>query len=258
MSLIKSKEDIDLIREGGHKLSRIVEDLVKLVKPGAKTDDIDKAAEDAIVALGARPAFLNYAPGGHNPFNSTICACINEEVVHGPAHPGRELKEGDIFSIDIGMEYKGRYTDMAVTVPVGKISDEAEKIIDVAKRSFFAGLEGIKSGASLNVIGKAVQKLVEGEGYHIVRALVGHGVGHAVHEDPQVPNFDDPRAEKIILEEGMVLAIEPMVTTHSYEVETAPDGWTVIPKDGGLSAHWEHTIVVTKDGHEILTQYVEA
>ncbi|MAG11705.1 MAG: type I methionyl aminopeptidase [Parcubacteria group bacterium] len=254
MSLIKSKEDIDLIREGGHKLAQIVEDLVTRVGPGVRTDELDKQAEAAMREFGARPAFLDYSPGGHRPFNSTICACINEEVVHAPAHPGRELKEGDIFSIDIGMEYKGRYTDMAVTVPVGKISDEAQKIIDVTKRSFFTGLEGIKAGESINVIGKAVQEVVEGEGYHIVRALVGHGVGHAVHEDPQVPNFNDPRAEKIKLEEGMVLAIEPMVTTHSHEVTTADDGWTVIPKDGGLSAHWEHTLVVTKDGYEILTK----
>ena len=253
--MLKTQADVDIIREGGHKLAQIVEDLVKLVKPGAQTNDIDAAAEKAIRALGARPAFLNYAPGGHTPFNSTVCSSINEEVVHGPAKPGRELKEGDIFSIDIGMEYKERYTDMAVTVPVGNISEEAKKIISVAKKSLEAGLAVIKPGENLNVIGKAVQAVIEGEGYHVVRALVGHGVGYAVHEDPQVPNFDDPRAEHITLQEGMVLAIEPMVTTHSPDVIYADDGWTVLPKDGGLSSHWEHTIAVTKDGHEVLTPH---
>ncbi len=253
MSAVKTKEDIDIIREGGKKLAQVVRDLVVNVKPGVTTEELDKQAEDAIRALGGRPAFLNYAPGGHTPFNSTICASINEEVVHGPAKPSRILNEGDIFSIDIGMEYKERYTDMAVTVPVGSISDEAQKIIDVTKRSFEAGIGAIAPGKSLNVIGRAVQEVAEGEGYHVVRALVGHGVGYAVHEDPQVPNFDDERAKKIMLEEGMVLAIEPMLTTNSHEVISAADEWTILPKDGGLSAHWEHTIVVTKDGCEILT-----
>ena len=251
--MIKTAEDIALIREGGKKLAVIMRDLVAQVKPGATTDALDKQAEDAIVALGGRPSFLNYAPGGHAPFNSTICACINEEVVHAPAHPGRTLKEGDIFSIDMGMEYKGRYTDMAVTVPVGEISDEARKIISVADQSLQAGMDAIAPGKSLNEIGKAVQKVVESAGYHVVRALVGHGVGYAVHEDPQVSNFDDPRAESIMLKEGMVLALEPMVTTHSHDVISAKDGWTIIPTDGGLSSHAEHTIVVTKDGYEIMT-----
>lgn len=251
--MIKTHDDIERIREGGAILASVMREISKMVKPGARTDDIDARAEMLIRKAGGRPAFLHYAPRGHTPFNSTICACINEEVVHAPAHPGRELKNGDIFSIDIGMEYKDRYSDMAETLPVGIVDKKTQHLMDVTRVSLEKAIQAIQPGRSLNVIGKTVQDYVEGEGYQIVRALVGHGVGYEVHEDPQVPNFDDPYARRITLKEGMVLAIEPMVTQTSPEVWVKNDGWTIVPQDGKKSAHFEHTIVVTGDGAEILT-----
>lgn len=251
--MIKTPEDIMLIREGGAHLARIVKELVLLVKPGVSTADLDDYAEARMREIGAIPAFKGYKPRGvRTPFNSTICACINDEVVHAPAHPGRLLKEGDIFSIDIGMVYKGRYTDMAVTVPVGKISQEDAKLLTVTEQSLRDGMNAVKAGLSVRVIGKAVQKTVERAGYSVVRALVGHGVGYAVHEDPQVPNYDEPMAREI-LQVGMVIAIEPMVNRGTFDVEEGADGWTIKTRDGKRSAHFEHTIVVTESGYEILT-----
>lgn len=252
-TMIKTADDIERIREGGAHLARIVRELVGKAIVGANTADIDDLAEDRMREIGAIPSFKGYKPRGiKTPFNSTICASINDEVVHAPAHPGRILKEGDIFSIDIGMVYKERYTDMAVTVGVGKISDRAQKLIDTTRRSLEEAIASVSAGKPVRVIGQTVEKVVHAEGFGVVEALVGHGVGYAVHEDPQVPNYDEPYI-KTVLQEGMVLALEPMITEGTHEVIEAADGWTIKTADGKLAAHFEHTIVVTKDGCEILT-----
>lgn len=252
--MIKNTEDITYIREGGGYLATIVRELTNMVVPGVDTAKLDAYAESKIRAYGGEPAFLNYAPPGHTPFNSTICASINEEVVHGPAHPGRILKDGDIFSIDIGMKYKDRYTDMAVTIPVGQIDPKIQHLLDTTRKSLSKAIAAIRPGETLNIIGKTVQEYVENQGYQIVRALVGHGVGYAVHEEPQVPNYDDRRSESITLQEGMVLALEPMVTQDSPDVVVKADQWTIASADNKYSAHFEHTIVVTSQGADILTQ----
>ena len=248
---IKTAEEIEIIKEGGVILASVLEFLKKEVKPGVNTFYLDELAEKLIRENGGEPSFKDY---GQPAFCSTICASVNEEVVHTPASKDKILKEGDILSIDIGMKYKGLYTDMAATVPVGEVSPAAKKIMEVTKKSLNIGIAEIKPGAPLNNIGKAIQKYVEGQGYSIVRDFSGHGVGYEVHEEPTIFNFDYLPAEKIILKEGMVIAIEPMVCEGSCEVEISDDGWTVITKDRKLSAHFEHTIAVTKDGFKILTK----
>ena len=247
---IKTSEEIKTIKEGGVILAGILDKLKSEVKPGVDTLYLDELAEKLIREKSGRPSFKHY---GDPPFSSTICASINEEVVHAPASKNKILKEGDILSIDIGMEYKGLYTDMAVTAPVGKVSSEAKRIMEVTKKSLYIGIAEVKPWAPLNNIGKAVQKYVEGQGYSIVRNFSGHGVGYEVHEDPAIFNFDYSPAEKIILKEGMVIAIEPMVCEGTCEVETSDDGWTAITKDRKLSAHFEHTIAITGAEPEILT-----
>lgn len=251
MITIKTTEEIKTIKEGGVILSSVLEFLKKEVKPGINTFYLDELAEKLIRKNGGVPSFKNY---GDPPFSSTICASVNEEIVHAPASKDKILKEGDILSIDIGMKYKGLYTDMSVTVPVGEVSVEAKKIMEVTEKSLNIGIAEIKPGVPLNNIGKAIQKYAEEQGYSVVRNFSGHGVGYEVHEDPAIFNFDYPPAEKIILKEGMVIAIEPMVCKGTYEVETLDDGWTAVTKDRKLSAHFEHTVAVTKKGAVILTK----
>ncbi len=252
--MVKTPDDIARIREGGALLASIVADLVSRVAPGIATDTLDRVAERAMYDMGGRPAFKGYRPHGVIiPFATTLCACVNDEVVHAPAIPGKILREGDIFSIDIGMVYKDRYTDMAVTVPVGKVDAASERLIEVTRRSLYDGLAAIMPGKTLRGIGKAVQRTVEHEGFSVVRALVGHGVGYAIHEQPPVPNYDDPAADRVTLRPGMVLAVEPMVCAGSSAVYQKEDGWTIVSSDHSRSAHFEHTVVVTETGYEILT-----
>lgn len=253
--IIKTPDDIARLREGGALLSRILSQLVAHVAPGVLTSDIDMRAEKLMKEINGSASFKGYMPAGfHTPFNSTICACINDEVVHAPAYPGRVLKNGDIFSIDIGMVYKERFTDMAITVPVGVISKENQRLIDVTKQSLIDGIHAIRKRGTVRDIGIAVQKTVEEAGYSVVRLLVGHGVGYAVHEAPAIPNYDDPVAAKIALVPGMVIAIEPMVCAGNYAVHQKDDGWTIATNDKKMSAHFEHTVLVTEDGYEILTK----
>jgi len=248
-----SQDEIAKLREGGALLSAILGELCAMVAPGVMTGDLDAHAEKRMRDAGGEPSFKGYKAGGSVPFNGTVCCSINDEVVHGPPHPSRTLKEGDIISLDIGLRYKGLCTDMAVTVPVGKVSDKALRLIRVTKDSLLAGVDTVRPGGKIRDIGQAVQPVVERAGYGVVRALVGHGVGRRVHEEPSVPNFDDPDMPKVAMREGMVLAIEPMVTAGSWEVELGADEWTFSTEDGSLAAHWELTLAVTKDGYEILT-----
>jgi len=254
MSLIKSNEDIKAMREGGKILSAALLSAVKAVQPGVMISELDEIAEATLLAAGAVPSFKGYRGSKKDPeFPTTLCISVGPEVVHGTANRKIKLKEGDIVSLDIGCEYKGLFTDMAITVPVGKISAEAEKLMQVTRESLFAGVRAAKPKGDVRDISAAVENHVKPYGYGIVTALVGHGVGHAVHEEPGVPNYTNPRQPSVLLKPGMCLAIEPMIAMGSGEVETADDGWTAVTTDGSLAAHFEVTIVITGKGHEILT-----
>lgn len=261
MIIIKTDSEIKIMREGGKILAGVLKRLGEMVKPGAATGELEETACALIANAGGRPAFKGYASHGSSPFPTALCASINNEVVHAPALPSRTLKSGGIIGIDIGMEYPfgkgkhGYYTDMAATFAVGKISKEAKKLINVTKKSLDAGIKKVKPGNTLNDIGKAAQYCAEKEGFSVVRELVGHGVGTEVHEDPQVPNYEIfNEAENCVLKQGMTIAIEPMVNAGGWRVKYCRNGFTVATYDGSLSAHFEHTVVVTKTGYEILTR----
>lgn len=265
MITIKTKTEIEFLRQGGRILGEIMKQLINEVKPGVTTGHLEEMANFLIKKNNGRPSFKGYTTGeeGDRPYPTALCASINNEVVHTPSLPSRTLKEGDIITIDMGMEYpfgkgaeKGFYTDMAVSAGAGKISPEAKKLIKITKQALLKGLSQIKPGNSLNQIGKAVEKyVVKNSDFSVVRDLVGHGVGYEVHEDPQIPNYGTAYNKTIILKPGMVLAVEPMVNAGGYQVKLAQDGFTFITADGSLSAQFEHTIVVTEKGYEILTKY---
>ncbi len=259
MIYLKTDEEISVIRQGGRILSDILAELVAMSKPGADTAAIDARAEELMRQAGGEPAFKGYrGSGGAKPFPSTICASINDEVVHGLAVPARELQDGDLFKIDIGLRYQELYTDMAVTVPIGRVSKEAERLRRSTKEALLLGLGKVKSGGWISDIGKAVDKYVRRQGYSTVKDLVGHGVGKYVHEEPQIPNYFDAAAEPIRIEPGMVLAIEPMVNAGGDAVRVLSDGWTVVTVDKSLSAHFEATVAVDSDGRvDIMTPFVE-
>lgn len=255
MSLIKTQDEIDKMRRGGHLLSRALKAAVDAVESGVPLKELDAIAERVIVEGGGKPSFKGYQPKPTDtPFPSTLCVSVNEEIVHGLGNRDRRLKEGDIVGLDIGCWFEGLCTDMAVTVPVGVVSEEAIKLIEVTRDSLMAGVNAARVGAEIKDISAAVENYVNPYGYGIVRALVGHGVGHKVHEDPHVPNFVSDRYPKVPIEDGMCLALEPMLGMGGdYHVETAKDGWSIVMADGSLGAHFEVTIAVTKNGTEILT-----
>jgi methionyl aminopeptidase len=254
MSLIKTPDEIEKLRRGGRMLSGILGELVAMVKPGAMTGDLDAYAERRMREQGAEPSFKGYKPTGtKTPFNSTVCMSINQEVVHAPAYPSRQLKDGDLFKLDIGLWYEGLCTDMAVTVPVGNAKEEYRKLARVTRDALMAGVAKANEGAWISEIGKAVDKHVRKHGYSTVKALVGHGVGHAVHEDPPVPNYFDEYFEPVRIKRGMVLALEPMVNIGEEDVHSLPDEWTIATDDGTWAAHFEVTIAITEQGTEIVT-----
>lgn len=265
MAYIKSDEDIRYIIEGGKILGQILEHLSSLVKPGISAVEIDTAAEKMIREAQGRPAFKGYRSHKHEPpFPSTICACLNAELVHGIATPEKIIKDGDIFSIDIGMQYPvgsglgrggdGFFTDTAITIAVGKVPESTIQLLNVTKKSLEIGIQSAQNGQSVAAIGRAIEDYVSPQGYGIVRDLVGHGVGYDVHEDPRVPNFYDPESERWTLRNGVVIAIEPMITMGHHAVETADDGWSIRTADGSLCAHFEHTIVITDKGPIVVTR----
>jgi len=257
--IIKTSAEIELMREGGKILALVLRALKDAVRPGVTTGELNSLAEKLIAEHNAIPSFKNYCPSpGDTPFPTTLCASINEEVVHAPALPSRVLKEGDIICLDLGLKYPsgkaGLFVDAAITVGVGKISEEAEKIIRVTEESLWAGIAKVKQGNFIHDISKAVQNYAEKEGYSVVRDLTGHGVGRKVHEAPQIPNFFDASWRPTPLLAGMTICIEPMVCVGGARVRTKDDEWTVVTADGKLSAHFEHTILVTKEGYEVLTK----
>jgi methionyl aminopeptidase len=245
---IKSKDEIALMRDAGRIVFEILEVLEQAVAPGVSTWDLDKLAEDLIHKKGAKPAFK-----GYHGFPSCLCASVNHEVVHGIPKKHRKLVEGDLMKLDFGVIYKGYYGDSARTVPVGKVSDVAQSLVQATRESLYKGIEAMRPGNRLGDIGHAVQTHVEARGFSVVRDFVGHGIGKKLHEQPQVPNFGDP-GTGMKLRPGMVLALEPMVNVGTHEVEVLDDDWTAVTLDGKLSAHFEHTIVVTEDGPDILTR----
>ena len=246
MIIIKSQKEIELMREAGKIVGFTHQVLREKIKPGITTQELDELAEKTIRKHNAIPAFKGY--GG---FPASICASINEEVVHGiPSN--RILKEGDIISIDIGA-FKDSYCgDAAKTHPVGKVSETAEKLIKVTRDSFYEGFKYCRVGYRLSDVSHHIQKIVEENGFSIVRDYVGHGIGQNMHEDPQIPNYG-PKGKGVRLSAGMVLAIEPMVNAGNYQVETLTDRWTVVTVDKSLSAHYEHTVAITDDEPIILT-----
>jgi methionyl aminopeptidase len=243
---IKSAREIELMRVSGKITAKTLSMLMKTVKAGMTTAEIDRLAEDSIRSMGGTPTFI-----GYNGYAHTLCTSVNEEVVHGI--PGaRVVKDGDLLSLDLGTTLEGYVSDSAVTIPIGNVSAEAKRLMTVTQECLMLGIAQMLAGNRLGDIGHAVQQHAEKNGYGVVRQLVGHGVGTKLHEEPQVPNYGTP-GHGTQLRPGLVLAIEPMITEGSYEVETLDDGWTVITEDGKLAAHFEHTIAVTNEGPRILT-----
>lgn len=252
-NLVKTKEEIELLREGGKRLGVILESAAGRVTPGVTTAELNSYAEELIREGGDIPAFLNYTPhGSDRPYPAALCVSVNDEIVHGiPNEDPITLKEGDIVGLDIGLTHKGMIVDTAVTVPVGAVSSDVQELLNVTKKSLTVGMDVIKAGAHVGDIGHAIESFVDGR-YGIVEELGGHGVGREVHEDPMIPNFGKKgTGEKLIA--GMVIALEPMLNLGTKQIDLADDGYTFKTADGKKSAHFEHTVLVTEDGYEVLT-----
>jgi methionyl aminopeptidase len=251
MIVLRSRQEIELIRAACQIVAGVLHRLVDVVEPGISTAELDRLAEKWTREKGAVPAFKGYNVGGR-VYPSSLCVSINEEVVHGMPSPKRILSEGDIVGLDYGAVYKGYYGDAAVTVAVGNVSESAERLMRVTRESLYCGIENMRVGNRIRDISAAIQQHAESHGYGVVRDFVGHGIGQRLHEEPQVPNYvaagQNPR-----LKEGMVLAIEPMVCEGTHEVELLADGWTAVTRDRRLAAHFEHSVAVTAEGPEILT-----
>jgi methionyl aminopeptidase len=246
---IKSAREIEIMAEGGRILGATVAMLEREVRPGISTADLDALAESFIRSHdGAMPAFK-----GLYGFPGSVCTSINNEIVHGIPSRRRVLREGDIVSIDVGVGYRGYFTDSAVTVPVGQVDSEAERLLAVTQSSLAAGIAAARAGAHIGDIGAAVQAVVERAGFSVVRDLVGHGIGAEFHEEPQVPNYGKPK-RGVKLVPGLTLAIEPMVNAGGPATRTLPDKWTIVTVDGSRSAHFEHTVAITENGPRVLTQ----
>lgn len=252
--MIKTKEEIEKLREGGKRLAGVVRKTGEMVRPGMSVTELNEFAERLIREGGDEPAFLGYTPrGAEREYPATICISVNEEVVHGiPNEDPRILEEGDIVSLDCGLVHKGLITDHAISVIAGEGDTEAKQLVERTKEALMAGIKAIKPGGHVGDIGAAVEALGKKHGFGVVYELGGHGVGHKVHEEPYIPNVGD-RGEGPELVEDMVLAIEPMFTEGSPNVKLLKDGYTFVTEDGSRAAHFEHTIVVTKDGAEIIT-----
>ncbi len=244
---IKSEKEIELMREAGRILAIVHEEMAKAVKPGISTMDINRIGDEVIRSYGCKPSFL-----GYNGYPASICVSVNDEVIHGIPNKKHILKEGDIVSLDAGVIYKGYQSDAARTHAVGRISDEAAKLIRVTEESFFAGIKLAKAGNYLHDISGAIEDVVIANGFTCVREFVGHGIGKEMHEDPQIPNFHQ-KSKGVKLVKGMTLAIEPMVNIGKCNVRWLDDDWTIVTEDGSLSAHYENTILITDDEPEILS-----
>jgi len=247
MITIKTPEEIAIMKESGRILATVINELEKQVKPGVTTMELNDAAEALILSMGGKPAFKNY-----DGFPYSLCASVNEVVVHG--YPSNYiLREGDIIGLDLGVIYKGYYSDSAVTIAVGNVSFEAQRLIKVTKTALRYGIKKAKMGNTVGDIGNTIQRYIETQGYGIVKELCGHGIGKKLHEDPQILNFGK-RGTGSKLQEGMVICIEPMITIGNPDLKKAKDGYGYATRDGSLSAHFEHTIAITKSGPKVLTE----
>lgn len=253
MITLKSERELGLIRGACGVVGEVLEMMHTLAKPGVTTRELDKAAEKLIIERGATPAFKGYGGSGRRPpFPASVCASINEEVVHG-IPDDRELCCGDLVSIDVGAKLQGYYGDGATTVAVGEVDSEAQRLCETCRRSLERAIAAIGPGKHLAEVGRAVQSHAEGQGFSVVRDLVGHGIGSNLWEEPQVPNYYSPRFPDVVLRPGMTIAIEPMITAGSWRVKTLGNHWTVVTRDGSMAAHFEHSVAITRDGVEILT-----
>lgn len=247
MIILKSRHEIEKMKISNRIVVEVLEEITKKIRVGVTTIELDRLAESVILKKGGTPAFK-----GYRGYPNSLCISINEQVVHGiPSN--RRLKDGDLVSIDLGVYHDGYYGDAAVTVGAGEITPEAKRLLDATQKALYIGIEKARAGNHLSDISNAVQMYVEGEGFSVVRAFVGHGIGTSLHEEPQVPNFGEA-GKGPLLKNGMVLAIEPMVNAGVSDVEVLEDDWTVVTADGSLSAHFEHTVAVTDNGVEILTE----
>jgi len=255
MITIKTKEDIAILREGGKRHAQILEALRKMVRSGISAEDLDREAYRLILENGDKPAFLNYKPRGEKgPFPASLCVSVNDEVVHGIPYAHKILKEGDIVTLDLGLIHKGLITDAAISVPVGKVSAELAKLIAVTEEALKAGIKEAKGGKRVGDVGVAIERLAIANGYSVVEELSGHGVGYEVHEHPNIPNFGEAGKGET-LRPGMVVAIEPIFNLGQRHVILDSDGYTYRTKDGSPSAHFEHTVLITKGSPEIFTKF---
>lgn len=256
-TIIKTKEEIEILREGGRRLARALYQVKEKIAPGISTKDLDVYAEKLIRETGDSPAFLNYRPSGANkPYPASLCVSVNDEVVHGIPNKNRILKEGDIVALDLGLKHKGLFTDMALTVPVGLASAGNQKLMDITEQALQVGIDAAVQGNTVGDISYAIEHFVrsqKGNKYGIVEVLSGHGVGRAIHEDPCIPNFGKRgKGEKLV--PGIVIALEPMINLGTKNVTLDADGYAFRTADGKISAHFEHTILITEGEAEILTQ----
>ncbi len=260
MALIKTPDEIAALKEGGELLSRTLREIREACVPGATTEELDLIARRRFEEAGGKPSFLGHQITTEDPpFPSAVCISINDEVVHGVAIPSRVINEGDVVGLDIGVWWKGLCTDMATTVIAGVggrgSGDEVRQLVADTRESLVRGISVIKAGAWVRNIGEAIEDYLKPKKYGIVKDLVGHGVGHAVHESPSIPNFRDRHAPEVKLQTGMVLAIEPMVTLGTWKVKMKDDGWTIATADGSLAAHFEVTVAVTDTGYDLITPW---
>src|SRR3989344_3465598 len=254
MITIKTKEEIEILKKGGKILAEVLRELAKLAKPGVNTGFLDQKASELILARGGEPAFLNYHPTFMDkPYPASLCTSLNNIIVHGLPSEKNILKDGDILKLDLGVKYKNLFTDAAITVGIGELTKEKQKLIDITKRALELAINEVKPGNHIGDIGFAIDNYVESSGFYVIEILVGHGVGHAIHEEPNVPNYGK-KGKGPELKTGMVIAIEPMVALKSKEVQLSKDGFGYETLGGSLSAHFEHSVAVTKDGHLVLTE----
>lgn len=254
MAIVRDKKDLENLRVSGKILVAVLETVAGAVAPGRTTEQLNEIAERELEANGGNPAFKGYQPDSSSlPFPASICISLNNEVVHG-IPTDRKIYEGDIISLDFGVEYKGMFTDCAITMPVGRIPKETQELLAVTHAGLKAGIKAANAGKQTGDIGNAVEQKARAKKFGVIESLIGHGVGYAVHEDPQVPNYGKP-GTGAKLQENMVIAIEPMFTLGSKYVELASDGWTFVTADESLSAHFEQTIRITKNGAEVITPF---
>jgi methionyl aminopeptidase len=250
---LKSPKELALMRRASQIVAEILEQLVKTAKPGVSTLELDRLAEELTLKKGARPAFKGYKPG-EVEYRHSLCVSINSEIVHGIPKAGRLLKPGDIVGLDFGVVYEGFFGDAATTIAIGKVSEGAQHLMRVTREALYAGIAEARVGNRIGNIARAVQNTAEAAGFSVVTVFAGHGIGRKLHEDPQVPNYFVPGMPNPRLQEGMVLAIEPMINEGTADLEILDDGWTAVTADGKLSAHFEHSIAITASGPEILSE----